>query len=79
MGDAAFEQAWAYGRSLAGSRAVEYALHDEPPDPGRHRARTPLRALVSSLRRHGNAATPAGRGGAAIQEAADGHYDLVRD
>jgi len=73
MGDGAFDQAWAHGRSLGGSRAVEYARHDEPPDPIRHRARTPLRALVSSLRRHGNAATTAGRGEAAIQEAADGH------
>jgi hypothetical protein len=73
MGDATFEQAWAYGRSLGGSRAVEYALHDEPPDPIRHRARTPLRALVSSLRRHGTGAATAGRGGAAIQEVADGH------
>ena len=52
MGDAAFEQAWAYGRSLAGSRAVEYALHDQPPDPGRRTARTPLRVLVSRLRHH---------------------------
>ena len=33
MGDAAFEQAWTWGRSLGGSRAIEYALQDAPPDP----------------------------------------------
>ncbi len=33
MGDAAFEQAWTRGRSLEGSRAVEYALQAAPPDP----------------------------------------------
>jgi hypothetical protein len=33
MGSAAFEQAWAQGRSLAGSRAVEYALEEPQPDP----------------------------------------------
>ena len=60
MGDAEFEEAWAYGRSLAGRRAVEYALHGEPPDPTRHRARPPLQALVSSLRHRGNAAAPTG-------------------
>jgi predicted ATPase len=57
MGDAEFEEAWAYGRSLMGRRAVEYALHDEPPDPVRHRTRPPLQALVSSMWRRGNAAT----------------------
>ena len=55
-GDAAFEEAWAYGRSLAGWRAVEYALHHEPPGPARHTARTLLRTLASGLW-HGNAAT----------------------
>jgi tetratricopeptide (TPR) repeat protein len=35
MGDAAFEQAWTGGRSLGGSRAVEYALQEAPPDPTR--------------------------------------------
>ncbi len=35
MGDAAFEQAWTQGRSLGGSRAIEYALQDAPPDPTR--------------------------------------------
>ena len=30
MGDAAFEQAWAQGWSLDGSRAVEYALAETP-------------------------------------------------
>jgi len=35
MGDAAFEQAWTRGRSLGGSRAIEYALQDAPPDPTR--------------------------------------------
>jgi predicted ATPase len=34
MGDAAFEQAWTRGRSLGGSRAIEYALQDAP-DPTR--------------------------------------------
>jgi len=33
MGNAAFEQAWTQGRSLAGSRAVEYALEEPQPDP----------------------------------------------
>jgi predicted ATPase len=33
MGDAAFEHAWTRGRSLGGSRAVEYALQKAPPDP----------------------------------------------
>jgi len=51
MGEAAFEQAWANGRSLAGTRAETYALHDEPADPIRRTARTPLRALVSRLAR----------------------------
>ncbi len=32
VGDAAFEEAWAYGRSLAGGQAVEYGLHGQPPD-----------------------------------------------
>jgi hypothetical protein len=34
LGDAAFEMAWAYGRSIAGKRAVDYALNREasPPD-----------------------------------------------
>jgi tetratricopeptide (TPR) repeat protein len=32
MGDAAFEQAWARGQSLGGSRAVEYALAEASPD-----------------------------------------------
>jgi predicted ATPase len=50
LGDAAFEQAWANGRSLDASTAIAYALHDEPADSGRRIARTPLRALVSSLR-----------------------------
>ena len=70
MGDAAFEEARANGRSLAGSRAVAYALHDQPPDPIRHRARTPLRALVGSLGRRGEAATTRGDR-AAIQQAVD--------
>ena len=35
MGDAAFEQAWTRGRSLGGSRAVEYVLQETPPDPTR--------------------------------------------
>jgi predicted ATPase len=30
MGDAAFEQAWTSGRSLGGSRAVEYVLQEAP-------------------------------------------------
>ena len=51
IGDAAFEQAWAHGRAIAGRRAMEYALHDDPPDPLPPRVRMPLRALVSSLRR----------------------------
>jgi len=55
-GDAAFEEAWAHGRSLPGRHAVEYALHHEPPGLARHRARTPLRALASGLW-HRNAAT----------------------
>ena len=33
MGDAAFGQAWTRGQSLGGSRAVEYALAEAPPDP----------------------------------------------
>ena len=35
MGDAAFEQAWARGQSLGGSRAVEYALAEASPEPTR--------------------------------------------
>ena len=35
MGDAAFEQAWTWGQSLGGSRAVEYALAEASPDPTR--------------------------------------------
>ena len=35
MGDAAFGQAWTRGQSLGGSRAVEYALAEAPPDPTR--------------------------------------------
>jgi hypothetical protein len=35
MGDAAFEQAWTRGQSLGGSRAVEYALAEAPPEPTR--------------------------------------------
>ncbi|MFZ0167690.1 MAG: hypothetical protein WAL12_29240, partial [Trebonia sp.] len=35
MGDAAFEQAWAQGQSLGGSRAVEYALAEASPEPAR--------------------------------------------
>jgi predicted ATPase len=35
MGDAAFEQARTRGRSLGGSRAVEYALQEAPPVPTR--------------------------------------------
>ena len=35
MGDAAFDQAWTRGQSLGGSRAIEYALQDAPPDPTR--------------------------------------------
>jgi tetratricopeptide (TPR) repeat protein len=61
LGDAAFQQAWAYGRSIAGSRAVEYAMHGEPPDPIRRRTRTPLRTLVSSLRRGPAAISPSQR------------------
>jgi predicted ATPase len=33
MGDLAFEQAWARGRSLEGKRAVQYALQEAQPDP----------------------------------------------
>jgi tetratricopeptide (TPR) repeat protein len=33
MGDTAFEQAWARGRSLEGKRAVQYALQEAQPDP----------------------------------------------
>src|SRR5215469_8031984 len=51
IGDAAFEQVWAHGRAIAGRGAVEYAMHDDPPDPLPPRVRTPLRALISSLRR----------------------------
>jgi len=69
MGDAAFDQARAHGRSLAGGRAVAYALHDQPPDPIRHRARTPLRVLVGSLRHRSKAATR--RDQAAIYQAVD--------
>ena len=69
MGDAAFEQAWASGRSLAGSRAVDYALHDEPPDPGRRTARTPLRALVGRLRHHSKSTAAA---------STPGHFPAVR-
>jgi predicted ATPase len=57
MGDAAFEEAWADGRSLAGSGAVAYALHDEQAGPARRTARTLLRALLRSLRRSKTAAT----------------------
>src|SRR5262249_22924062 len=57
VGDAAFEGAWAYGRSLAGWRAVAYALHDEAADPIRGTALTPQRALVSSLRHRSKTAT----------------------
>ena len=32
VGDAAFEQAWTGDRSLRGSRAVEYAVQEAPPD-----------------------------------------------
>jgi len=36
LGDAAFEAAWAFGRSIAGKRAVEYALNSgEATTPGR--------------------------------------------
>ena len=35
MGDAAFGQAWTRGQSLAGSRAVEYALAEASPQPTR--------------------------------------------
>jgi hypothetical protein len=35
MGNAAFEQAWTRGQSLGGSRAIEYALQEAPPDPTR--------------------------------------------
>jgi len=70
MGDAAFEQAWAYGRSLGGSRTVACALHDQPPDPIRHRARTPLRAFVTNLRHRSKAATTR-RDRAATQQAVD--------
>ena len=50
MGEVAFEQAWADGRSLAAGPAIAYALHDEPADSTHRAVRTPLRALVSSLR-----------------------------
>jgi tetratricopeptide (TPR) repeat protein len=57
MGEAAFERAWAYGRSLAaGGRAVEYGLHDQPLDAIRSRVSTPLRALVKDLRHRSKAA-----------------------
>jgi predicted ATPase len=69
LGDAVFEEAWAYGRSLTCRRAVEYVLRGGPPDPSRHRARMPLRGLVSGLRRRGNATITAGRDGTALQEA----------
>jgi predicted ATPase len=35
LGDAAFETAWAYGRSIAGKRAVEYALNRQTSTPDR--------------------------------------------
>ena len=35
MGDVEFEQAWAWGGSLGGRRAVQYALQDARPDPVR--------------------------------------------
>ena len=35
IGDAAFGQAWTRGQSLAGSRAVEYALAEASPEPAR--------------------------------------------
>ena len=35
MGDAAFEQAWTWGQSVGGSRAVEYALAEASPEPTR--------------------------------------------
>jgi len=69
MGDTAFEQAWTYGRSLAGDRAVAYALHDEPADPVRPTARTPLRALVSRLRHRSKTAPTA---------STPGHFLVVR-
>ena len=51
MGDAAFEQAWTRGRSLGGSRAVEYVLQEAPPDPpGQRTHRDP--AISPSARRH---------------------------
>ena len=50
MDDAAFEEAWANGRSLEASSAVAYALHDDSADSIHRTARTPLRAIVSSLR-----------------------------
>jgi predicted ATPase len=72
LGDEVFEEAWANGRSLTCRRAVEYALRGEPPDPDRHRARMPLRGLVSGLRRRGNVTITAGRDATAIQEAVGG-------
>jgi tetratricopeptide (TPR) repeat protein len=56
MGDAAFEEAWANGRSLAGSRDVAYALHDEPAGSIHRTARTPLQAIGSILRRRSESA-----------------------
>jgi predicted ATPase len=43
MGDAAFEQAWAWGRSTEGRRAVAYAL--EPARPGLTASADPAKAV----------------------------------
>jgi hypothetical protein len=37
MGDATFQQAWALGAAMGRQRAVEYALQDRRPVPGRPR------------------------------------------
>jgi predicted ATPase len=51
MGDAAFEQAWAWGRSIGGRRAVEFALEQGHPALPRQQARRRRATLVSSTRR----------------------------
>jgi len=38
MGDAAYEQATAHGRSLISTRAVQYGLEDPHQDPQQHEA-----------------------------------------
>jgi hypothetical protein len=38
MGDAAYEQAAAHGRSLTSARAIRYGLEDAHQDPQQHEA-----------------------------------------